>query len=92
MLPNKTYVYCAEISARGRRLFKEELTVLLCVNASGMKKIKPLIIGKAAKLRSFANKVWPPVCYSSAKSVWMSSNIFKNWFHNDLVPQVGIVK
>lgn len=48
LLPEKTYVAACEKTAPGSKIQKERLTFLLCANAEGTNKIKPLIIGKAA--------------------------------------------
>lgn len=51
LLPDKTFVHAGESSAPGRKLSKERVTVLLlCANASGSKKLKALLIGKAKNL------------------------------------------
>lgn len=39
MLPDKTYVHAKEKSVPGRKISKERVTVLLCENASGTKKL-----------------------------------------------------
>lgn len=88
MLPNSTYVHAGETSAPGRKLSKERLTFLACSNASGSKKIRPLVIGKAKNPRSFKNKIIP-IDYTFSKSAWMNASIFKNWVFSKFVPQVG---
>ena len=39
----------------GRKKDKERITIALCANADGSHKLDPLIIGKFAKPRCFAN-------------------------------------
>lgn len=90
MLPDKTYVHAAEVTAPGRKLSKERITALLCANASGTKKVKPLLIGKAKKPRSFRNKILP-INYLHSKNAWMNSGIFKVWFFQMFVPEVSFM-
>lgn len=61
LLPDKTFVHAGESRAPGRKLSKERVTVLLCANSSGSKKLKPLLIGKAKKSRSFKNRVFQQI-------------------------------
>lgn len=90
MLPDRTYVHAGEANAPGRKLSKERVTVLLCANASGSKKkIKPILIGKAKRPRSFRNKELP-LNYMHSKSAWMHSGIFKVWFFQMFVPEVSM--
>lgn len=88
MLPDRTYVHAEENSAPGRKMAKERITLLLCANASGSKIISPLLIGKAQNPRSFKNKVLP-LDYAHSKNAWMTSLLFKNWFHEKFVPEVN---
>lgn len=87
-LPEKTYVNFAEKCAPGRKTSKERITILVCCNATGSKKIKPLLIGKSQKPRAFRNKVLP-VDYVSSKNAWMTCTLFKNCFFQNFVPQVS---
>lgn len=86
LLPNKTYVAVNEKSAPGRKTDKSRVTFLACTNASGTHKIPPLVIGKSKSPRCFARKI--PDFYASSKNAWMTSFIFKEWFHKTFVPEV----
>lgn len=87
MLPEKTYVSQTEKTAPGRKAEKSRITFLACTNATGQHKVKPLIIGRAKKPRSF--KTYDiPVDYRNSKSAWMTADIFREWFHHCFVPQV----
>lgn len=77
MLPDKTYVAACEKTAPGRKIKKERITILMCANANGTNKIKPLVIGKAAKPRCF-NEFDSPLEYDNSKNAWMTTHIFKN--------------
>lgn len=87
LLPDYTYVHAGEAAALGRKTSKERFTFLACANASGLLKLRPLVIGKAKKPRSFLNKCLP-VDYAFSKSAWMTVSIFKKWFMDNFVPQV----
>lgn len=90
MLPDKTYVAACEKTAPGSKIKKERVTILLCANADASNKIKPLVIGKAAKPRCF-NGFNNPLGYDHSKSAWMTTHIFKNWFHESFVKEVSII-
>ncbi|XP_037827591.1 jerky protein homolog-like isoform X2 [Lucilia sericata] len=89
LLPDKTYVAMQEKSAPGTKMEKQRVTFLCCANASGAHRLKLLIIGKAKNPRSFKNFVCP-TDYKNSKSAWMTSAIFKHWFHQSFVPQVKL--
>lgn len=88
LLPTKTYVTLQQKQAPGRKSEKQRITFLSCANASGKHKLKMLVIGKAKKPRVFKNFVCP-VEYKNSKSAWMTSSLFKDWFHHSFVPQVS---
>lgn len=87
MIPDKTYVAACEKTAPGRKIRKERFTFMLCANADGTNKVKPLVIGKAAKPRCFVN-FDNPLDYDNSATAWMTSKIFYNWFHGTFVKEV----
>lgn len=89
LLPDKTYVANTEKNAPGRKVAKQRITFLLCTNATGNHKLKPLVIGKSKNPRCFRNFNCP-VYYKSSKSAWMTTQIFKSWFHDVFVPEVSV--
>lgn len=90
LLPGKSYVSIMEKQAPGRKTEKQRLTFLACANATGKHKIKMVVIGRAKNPRVFKNFNCP-VEYKSSKSAWMTSFLFKNWFHSSFVPQVSLL-
>ncbi|GBL72403.1 Jerky -like [Araneus ventricosus] len=90
MLPSETLASREEKSTPGHKKRKERLTLLATSNASGNHKIKLVVIGKASKPRAFKHtSIYSlPVTYRNQKSVWMTQEIFKNWFLYDFVPEV----
>jgi hypothetical protein len=87
-LPGKTYVALAEKTASGLKMAKQRIRFLGCSNASGLHKLKPLVIGKAKNLRCFKN-FNNPIVYTHSKNAWMSAEIFKNCFFQQFVPEVS---
>jgi hypothetical protein len=57
---------------------------LLCANASGTHKLKPLVIGKSKNPRCFKNikTTSLPVTYKHNSKSWMLSSIWCEWLHN----------
>ncbi|XP_054087866.1 jerky protein homolog-like [Zeugodacus cucurbitae] len=87
LLPEKTYVSSMEKRAPGVKSEKQRITFLCCSNATGSHKLKLLVIGKVKNPRSFRN-FQCPTDYKSSKSAWMTSAVFKEWFHESFVTQV----
>lgn len=91
MLPTYTLASQQENSAPGYKKKKERVTILACSNATGSHKLPLGFIGKSKKPRAFKNfrdLSSLPVWYRHQKSAWMNCLIFKEWFHNQFVPQV----
>lgn len=57
----------------------ERFTVLLCCNASGTHKIKPLLINSQKATREVHDFSKLPVTYAWQRSSFMTSNIFQQW-------------
>lgn len=87
LIPTKTFVSSLEETASGRKLPKDRITFLPCANASGSHKLKLCIIGKSKHPRAFKNFILPCKYYGQP-SAWMTADIFRDWFHNQFVPQV----
>lgn len=88
LLPENTYVSSNEKSAAGHKKSKERLTAMLCANAAGTHKVKPLVIGKSRKPRCFKDFI-NPLDYDNSQNAWMTLKIFKNWFNTSFVRQVS---
>ncbi|XP_053989837.1 jerky protein homolog-like, partial [Hylaeus volcanicus] len=89
LLPEYTYVSEDEKVAAGHKKAKERVSILLCSNATGTHKVKPLVIGKARKPRCFKG-FKNPLDYDNSKSAWMTLPIFTHWFNTCFVKQVRI--
>jgi hypothetical protein len=79
-LPDRTLQRLGQ-KCSGGKVAKDRITVLLCANADGSEKRKPLIIGKYQKPRCFKS-VKPQslgVDYCANKNAWMTGVLFQNW-------------
>ena len=69
---------------KGKKKNKEQITVALCANATGMDKQKPLLIARTARPRCFGKDFDPIVyaiyCYN--EKAWMTSDLFTEWLEN----------
>jgi hypothetical protein len=72
---------------KAEKELKERISVLLCCNAQG-EKLKPLIIGNAARPRDFKmNNVkldGLPVMWHYNKKAWMTSERFSEWLNRKM--------
>lgn len=72
----------------GLRQGKDRLTVLLCANATGSHRIKPLVVGKRGGPRA-AKGIQPlPAAYRAQGNAWVDKEIFSDWFRHIFVPAV----
>lgn len=53
--------------------------MLLCCNADGSEKLKPLVIGKSEKPQCFKNVKTFPTKYLANKKAWVTGKIFTDW-------------
>jgi len=81
MTPNQTL---ATKPVKVKKKDKERITILLCTNATGTDKLKPLVIGKSANPRCFKNvrKENLDAKYEANKKAWMTGNIFGRWIES----------
>jgi hypothetical protein len=65
-------------NCQGGKGYKDRVTVLLCCNAGGSKKLCPLIVGKFEKPHCLkCLKHWP--CkYKSSKTIWMQEDCLES--------------
>lgn len=81
-LPRNTFVTSDEAAPSGVKEAKERITVLLCSNAAGTYKCKPLVVGKSAHPRAFKGIKTLPVIYKNNKKSWVTKDITTDWFLN----------
>ncbi|CAF2002117.1 unnamed protein product [Rotaria magnacalcarata] len=80
LMPDRSLVVNNDDCIGGKKS-KERFTVWLCTNWAGTVKLKPVVIGKAAKPRCFKNLDMTklPVTWCSNSTAWMNSTLFTNW-------------
>ncbi|CAJ0633001.1 13472_t:CDS:2 [Entrophospora sp. SA101] len=63
---------------------KLKIDSVLTTNATGTRKLKPIVIGKSVNPRCFKNVNMSllPVIYKSTPKAWMHSDIFEDWLRN----------
>ncbi|KAI1006655.1 hypothetical protein K3495_g1559 [Podosphaera aphanis] len=68
-------------NAKGNKAAKTRLTHAFTCNADGSESLKPILIGKALKLRCFKKKTGKKLgfYYRSNHTAWMTSEIFTEW-------------
>ncbi|XP_004697687.1 jerky protein homolog [Echinops telfairi] len=75
--------------APGLQQGRDRLTVLLCANAAGSHKVKPLVVGKCRGPRALQGLQHLPVAYrAQGHHGWVDKEIFADWFHHVFVPSV----
>ena len=91
-MPRRTYITREEKSMSGHKPMKDRLTLLLCGNASGDFKVKPLLIYHSENPRAFkANNVIKgrlPIIWRSNKKAWLTRQICTEWVHEVFGPAV----
>lgn len=70
LTPEETFKF------KGEKLFKDQVTVLLCANGDGTEKRKLLVIEKLKNPRCFKHVKNLPVRYNANKYSWMTSDLF----------------
>ncbi|XP_035210417.1 uncharacterized protein LOC118184799 [Stegodyphus dumicola] len=74
-LPRKTYVTSEESAPSGVKDAKERVTILVCSNAAGTYKCKPVLVGKSTNLRALKGVKSLPVIYRSNKNSWFTKQL-----------------
>ncbi|XP_006830915.1 PREDICTED: jerky protein [Chrysochloris asiatica] len=72
----------------GPKQSKDRLTVLMCANAAGSHRVKPLVVGKCSGPRALRGIQHLPVAYQVQGHAWMDKEIFSDWFYHVFVPSV----
>lgn len=86
----RTYVMQTASQGPGSKLLRNHATLLLCTNAKGDFKCKPLMVYRVQNPRVLKGKNLNcmPVHWRWNRKAWMASEIFWDWFHNCFVPEV----
>ena len=91
-MPNRTYISKEEATLPGHKPMKDRYTVLLCANASGDCKIKPLLVYHSETPRAFKKhgvvKSRLGVLWKSNQKAWVTKFNFKEWVLEVFAPNV----
>uniref|UniRef100_A0A3Q2YW47 HTH CENPB-type domain-containing protein n=1 Tax=Hippocampus comes TaxID=109280 RepID=A0A3Q2YW47_HIPCM len=90
-MPNRTFIREEEKSVPGHKPMYR-LTLLMCANASGDCKIKPMLVYHSENPRAFKKnqvvKSKLPVMWKSNTKAWVTRLLFMDWMHNVFAPSV----
>nr|KAF6463386.1 tigger transposable element derived 1 [Molossus molossus] len=91
-MPKRTYITQEEKSLPGHKPMKDRLTLLLCGNASGDFKLKPLLVYHSENPRVFKkNNVMKNklnVMWRANSKAWVTRQFFIEWIHEVFAPSV----
>lgn len=91
-MPNRTFITQEEKSVPGHKPMKDRLTLLMCANASGDCKIKPMLVYHSENPRAFKKnqvvKSKLPVMWKSNTKAWVTRLLFMDWMHDVFAPSV----
>jgi hypothetical protein len=62
-----------------RLIYKDTVTVLLCCNADGSEKLRPMIVGTFEKPQCMKSVKHYPCDYKESKNAWVTGKIFREW-------------
>ena len=91
-MPNRTYITKEEKKLPGHKPMKDRLTLLFAANASGIMKVKPLLVYHSESPRVFKKKAVVKsklaVYWKSNRKAWVTRLIFKEWILEVFAPSV----
>ena len=91
-IPNRTYITKEEKTLPGHKPMKDRLILLLCGNASGEFKVKPLLVHHSNNSRVFKRynviKSKLPVMWRGSTKAWVTRQFFVEWIHEVFVSGV----
>ncbi|KAI5614410.1 hypothetical protein C0J50_8997, partial [Silurus asotus] len=91
-MPNRTFITKEEKSMPGHKPMKDRLTLLLCANASGDCKVKPLLVYHSENPRAFKKhnvcKDSLPVLWRANPKAWVNRELFREWVRKVFVPWI----
>ncbi|XP_023665526.1 histone-lysine N-methyltransferase EHMT2 isoform X7 [Paramormyrops kingsleyae] len=91
-MPKRTYITAEENAMPGHKPMKDRLTLLLCANASGDFKVKPLLVYHSENPRAFkkcrVQKNQLNVMWRSNRKAWVTRILFIEWINEVFGPAV----
>jgi len=83
-MPRRTYISKEEKSVPDHKPVKDRLTLLLCGNACGDCKIKPLLVYHSENPRAFKKNIIKSklnIMWRSNVKAWITRQFFTEWIH-----------
>ncbi|UYV84264.1 hypothetical protein LAZ67_X001696 [Cordylochernes scorpioides] len=91
-IPKRTYITAEANTMLGHKPMKDRLTLLLCANASGDLKVKPLLVYHSENPRAFkkhkVQKSQLNVLWKSNTKAWVTRLLFVEWINEAFGPAV----
>lgn len=91
-MPKRTYITEEENALPGHKTMKDRLSLLLCANASGDFKVKPLLVYHSENPRAFkkckVQKSQLNVMWKSNSKAWVTRILFVEWINEVFGPAV----
>lgn len=89
-MPSRTWISKEERRAPGFKVAKDRFTLLLCANASGSFRCKPMLVYRSENPRALKNKNRRhlPVYWKANKTAWVTQANFGEWFAESFIPEV----
>ncbi|XP_069940538.1 tigger transposable element-derived protein 1-like [Cherax quadricarinatus] len=91
-MPSRTYITQEEKALPGHKPMKDRLTLLMCANATGDCKVKPLLVYHSETPRAFRQKnvLKDNLCvlWRANSKAWVTREFFYNWLHHAFAPNV----
>ncbi|UYV69845.1 hypothetical protein LAZ67_7000956 [Cordylochernes scorpioides] len=91
-MPKRTYITAEANTMPGHKPMKDRLTLLLCANASGDLKVKPLLVYHSENPRAFkkhkVQKSQLNVLWKSNTKAWVTRLLFVEWMNEAFGPAV----
>ncbi|XP_064107221.1 tigger transposable element-derived protein 1-like [Macrobrachium nipponense] len=92
-MPKRTFITVEEKKRPGHKPMKDRLTLLMCANASGDLKLKPLLVYHSENPRIFKKhkviKSKLNVMWKSNAKAWVTMQIFREWICEVFAPSVN---
>ncbi|XP_045139357.1 tigger transposable element-derived protein 1-like isoform X2 [Portunus trituberculatus] len=91
-MPKRTYITTEEKSLPGHKPMKDRLTLLLCANASGDNKMKPLLVYHSENPQVFkrfkVQRKQLSVMWRANSKAWVTRQFFTEWINEVFGPSV----
>ena len=89
LLPGNTMASKHDDAVEQEKLSQERLSAMLCANASGSHRLKPVIVGKNRQPCELRKCLHPlPVHYYHNPTAWFTREIVQDWFFRHAEPEI----